>query len=1418
MTVTELRTAAPVADDHRLNPFVGLEPYAEEDREYFFGRAEDIIRVTANLRAQRLTVLYGPSGVGKTSLLRAGVIRDLHRHQRGRNRRGQTPGFCVIYFDAWHDADPLPRFEEAVTDALSVAWGGVDVPFGSGDRNLSSLLDACATALGTDESPGEVLVVFDQFEQFFLTHRELSWDPNGFPFQLGMALSSTALAANFLISIREDWLSRLDAFQGRVTGIFEHCLRVGFMNSANARLAIECPIERINQDRPADRAVALEPGLIEAILADQYLAAENAPAREQRASVPGSEKDGPGINTPFLQLALTRLWREDIEGSGGNVLKLDTFITKLGGARRIIEDHVLWVMNGLTPDERLLADAIAPHLTSPDGAKVPSSAKALARKADAKDEAGVSAVLAKLSDRHRGILREVSPPPGQPDAHRFELMHDVLGQFVLDWRARYRETLIVRRYRRWAPFIAAFMAILAATAAFLWLVALDHEADSRAYALAASSHLESEEVGVLLARQSFAFRRKGADARVELQIEQALRAALGSPHPAYQRFLGPVAPLAIGTRGDTFVVVSRVKDGVELLNFAQGLVPVAAPLEMAIANGSAAAVSGDGRVVVVGTEEGNVCGRNEPATKVARPQCLRPHSSEVFFIALNHDGSRGISMSRDGDLQFWRPGDTTAIGIVDDTTRFRSAAISADGRRVAAIARDGGTIHVFSTTISRGSVPILAFRPVLANPLVVSFGQSDLLAIGDEAGRIEIRHPPFREAGELLPENGGPTQSITILSDTLLAVVLRDGAVRLRQKRAKEWILAGEMRSTGHAVTGAVSTARVPRTLVLGWEDGGIRGWLLDSLAGATPLVRQFGADGLSWVPIQGGRNVAVVRQTKNGGDREASLEIVDVESQVSVSTTPLDRADVVAIGVSGSGTLMAVAYESGDVQVVDVSNASHPVAGNGIRIPSYSPRNLAVNQSGNVILALDVTGRAWRWDVVQNSLVRLQTEGLGSLNMDVAPAGDIAVITDRLGHVRVFARDGRVRKVLAADEGYAMCAAFDPSGDTLAICQFDGRLGLWAWKVSDHIGARLAGPVGTSLSEVHFSDDGLMLAGTVRGGPIRLWHRVRRESWFTSLMRYGPTIIGRRQGDPDPSPLDAEHDLRGLWFGAGGRLITAGADGTLHRLETSLDSLANIACRSAGHNLSFPDWERYVGPASTYQATCPGPADPSFRDTARDMILAGHPRDARRVIERAASLTPASDVEAEWRRVNGLATLQLARQLAIAGRPDTAVALFRSAVAFHSSLRDSLSSVSGLMYMRADFQVNADTVFENALDQFRRTWSFDSTGASVSQLNGICWYGGLRGYAMDQSVWSACQRAVFQDPDNYSAVDSRGLVAALRGNYSLAASDFAFFANRTPDHAEARRRRGWVTSLRGSPPSNPITRDTLRVLDRFDE
>ena len=97
--MTDSAVAAP------STPFKGLAPFEDSalDALLFFGREREIEVIAANLMANRLTVLYGPSGVGKTSLLRAGLAQRLRRE----------PEAVVIVASSWGD-DPVAALLDAI--------------------------------------------------------------------------------------------------------------------------------------------------------------------------------------------------------------------------------------------------------------------------------------------------------------------------------------------------------------------------------------------------------------------------------------------------------------------------------------------------------------------------------------------------------------------------------------------------------------------------------------------------------------------------------------------------------------------------------------------------------------------------------------------------------------------------------------------------------------------------------------------------------------------------------------------------------------------------------------------------------------------------------------------------------------------------------------------------------------------------------------------------------------------------------------------------------------------------------------------------------------------------------------------------------------------------------------------------------
>src|SRR6478735_5690427 len=106
----------------RTSPYLGLTTYGERDAELFFARRAERDLVVANLLTSRLTVLYGPSGVGKSSLLRAG---ELPRVRSGEGvPTGGSPR-AIVLVDAWQ-GDPVRAILEAVAAEAGVPVEGDD--------------------------------------------------------------------------------------------------------------------------------------------------------------------------------------------------------------------------------------------------------------------------------------------------------------------------------------------------------------------------------------------------------------------------------------------------------------------------------------------------------------------------------------------------------------------------------------------------------------------------------------------------------------------------------------------------------------------------------------------------------------------------------------------------------------------------------------------------------------------------------------------------------------------------------------------------------------------------------------------------------------------------------------------------------------------------------------------------------------------------------------------------------------------------------------------------------------------------------------------------------------------------------------------------------------------------------------------
>ena len=293
-------------------PYPGLKPFSEEDSEFFFGRERDSEIIVANLRARRLTVLYGPSGVGKSSVLRAGCVASLRSGAQAARARSGRARSAPVVFDEWKD-DPVAGIVDAVKRSVQELLGANEPgppPTGDLVRDLIAWSHHLA---------GELLIVLDQFEELF-GYQPTPGGAGSFDEQLARAVSTDALPASFLISLREDALALLDdRFKRRLPGLLENRLRVAHLDRESARDAIVKPIERY--DALHGTAIEIEPALVEEVL-DQVIHLRTSLEQTGAGAVNGGgDPERSMVATPYLQLVVSRLWDEE-QRAGSTVLRL----------------------------------------------------------------------------------------------------------------------------------------------------------------------------------------------------------------------------------------------------------------------------------------------------------------------------------------------------------------------------------------------------------------------------------------------------------------------------------------------------------------------------------------------------------------------------------------------------------------------------------------------------------------------------------------------------------------------------------------------------------------------------------------------------------------------------------------------------------------------------------------------------------------------------------------------------------------------------------------------------------------------------------------------------------------------------------------------------------------------------------------
>ena len=372
--------------------YKGLDAFTEKDSEFFFGRKDETSRLVYSLQSSRLTILYGARGVGKTSLLRAGVAEQLRQ-------KSQTES-CVVLFDDWSKPNVLENLSVAID--RSVGRPSRQKMPRSETRSFAEDCASWAKRLGDED--GELFILLDQFDDYLMLNPTADTHPGSFDREFATAVSKRGLPVNFVIAVRDDLLASLDRYQSMIPGLFSSLIRLEPLTRAQATEAIESPVYLTYNRRYPDKEIWIEPELVSAVL-DSVNLGSGPDAFKGSEWAQGQLFDAGG-----LQLAMKAISEREI-GIGSEVFKHDTY-KALGELFDITTKYVDASFDGFSERERHLSALIFDYLTTPGGLVVGHGLPDLAERAGVAEEE-IKTLTEKLRARKlivaSGVGKSIGP-------------------------------------------------------------------------------------------------------------------------------------------------------------------------------------------------------------------------------------------------------------------------------------------------------------------------------------------------------------------------------------------------------------------------------------------------------------------------------------------------------------------------------------------------------------------------------------------------------------------------------------------------------------------------------------------------------------------------------------------------------------------------------------------------------------------------------------------------------------------------------------------------------------------------------------------------------------------------------------------------------------------------------------------------
>ena len=1063
--------ASPVTATVPESPFPGLTHYTSEYAEFFFGRDAERMRIIGNLQATRLTLLYAQSGVGKSSLLSAGVAPRLRELAELNVKDEGRPGNVPVVMREWV-GDPTERLIEAVAEAFEPYVGDTALDLPAAD--LEAAIEAATVA-----ADSTLLVILDQFEEYFNYHANGEVGVS-FADQLAACINRPDLRANFLIAIREDAYSRIgDLLKSRVPSVYSNYVHLDYLDRQALHDSITKSIAEFDRLHAADEPVTDDPALVDTVLDQVAEGTKNQDARAGEAAT---------IDAAFVQLVMKRLWKEEA-AAGSHRLRVET-LNRLGGAAEIIRTHLDEALATLSEEDQDTAATAFRYLVTPDLAKVALGTKALSDWTGI-PEAHLEAVLSALAAPDLKVLRPVLD--ARSEGRRYEIFHDGLAEPILSWRARHGDPELRKAQReaaeasrrearerrlRWLA-VGALGLVVGALA----LSVVEYVKATGANAKAASVDI-ADRVPLLKTEAGFS---SGAAALVGVeayrvaktvearsQVLAFLQANPGAPTFAVSEtqaaqavaFLPHSRLASVGSDGTLKVWHAGRSSG----DAPQAFRPSAVGLARAV-DFTSLAVSPNGQRLAVGTSSGRVVVFD--TANIRRPPTLLTTSTEqVNALAFSDSGALLAAGDTEGDVYFW------------DVTK------------------PGKGKPFYGLRVGKGAINALGFCPRSAGKSC-----SDVLAVASASGawrwdplrpRVKpVRLGPASLAAAWSP-GGALAYSVDDSADPSIRIIPPTGATRTVAT-------ADLVRSLAFADDG--------RVLVSGGDDWNVTTWDVATGRPFGPLRTQA-----AWSPVN---DVAVSSDGQTiaaAGTEGVDVWPLNARGALAATVGSLGYADervpVDIWGLAvGAGGQVAAASGAGVFLWRPSSSATGGPPPPPLTISNQE--SLAVAYYKN-LLAAAVGSRIVLWQT-GTSCDRVG-QIAASCRVGVAAGGDqiYSLAFNRTGtRIASGGFDGKVtlwnvanprrpqlETVLLKEQGDIHAVAFSPKADLLAVAGQDGSIQLW--NVPDQGAptrvARLRSPDGgQAVDSLGFSPDGKLLASGGDDQQVIFW-RVDAKKGLTEI------------------------------------------------------------------------------------------------------------------------------------------------------------------------------------------------------------------------------------------------------------------------------------------------------------------------------